>query len=49
MDVVHPNAMLANSRTVAATQAYLWQPDRRFTTPVTRTLIDTSQLLACSW
>ena len=46
MVVVHASALLANSLTVAATQADLRQPDHLFTMPVTRTLIDTSQPLA---
>ena len=46
MVVVHASALLANSLTVAATQADLRQPDQLFTMPVTRTLIDTSQPLA---
>ena len=46
MVVVHANALLANSLTVAATHADLRQPDHLFTMPVTRTLIDTSQPLA---
>ena len=46
MVVVHANALLANSLTVAATHADLRQPDHLFTMPVMRTLIDTSQPLA---
>jgi SAM-dependent methyltransferase len=46
MVVVHASALLANSLTVAATQADLRQPEHLFTMPVTRTLIDISQPLA---
>ena len=46
MVVVHANALLANSLTVAATRADLRQADHLFTMPVTRTLIDTSEPLA---
>jgi SAM-dependent methyltransferase len=45
MVVVHASALLANSLTVAATQADLRQPEHLFTMPVTRTLIDISQPL----
>ncbi len=46
MVVVHASALLANSLTVAATQADLRQPEHLFTMPVTRALIDISQPLA---
>jgi len=46
MVVVHANALLANSLTVAATHADLRQPDQLFTMPVIRTLIDAGQPLA---
>ena len=46
MVVVHASALLANSLTVAATQADLRQPEHLFTMPVTRALIDIGQPLA---
>jgi SAM-dependent methyltransferase len=46
MVVVHASALLANSLTVAATQADLRQPEHLFTMPVTRALLDISQPLA---
>ena len=46
MVVVHANALLANSLTVAATHADLRQPDHLFAMPVIRTLIDTSEPVA---
>jgi len=49
MVVVHANALLANSLTVAATHADLRQPDHLFTMPVTRTLLDTASRWPCSW
>ncbi len=46
MVVVHANALLANSLTVAATHADLRQPDQLFAMPVMRSLIDIGQPLA---